>query len=491
MSSIRRAFFFASAERYIVILVNLAMVPIIARLMGPGDFGISVLGMAALAIAEVIRDFGCTAYIIHDRELTISRIRTAFTLTLLWTLALAALLVSFSGPIARFYEVPGLEFYLDVVAISYGIGPFVAPLFALLRREMAFDKIAAITVTSTLVNAAAVIGFAAYGFSYMSFAWANIISGALGMLLGFYFRPDFSIFRFSFAEWRKLTNFASYQTGAHILLTLWENIPYLLFGRLLDVTAIGLYQRAVSLCHFPKRAILGGLASIALPAFSASVRDGKDLKTSYLSAVTLMTGVHWPALALLALLAHPIVAILLGERWQEVASLMPIIAVALMCNFSANLTFSVLIVAGAVRSSFYLYAIVVPVSTVIVAAAAHYGLMAVAWSMFLIVPLEVILALYFIRRALRFTLRELIAALAPSAIVTLCAIAGPLAIVAALGWRLDLTFLYAAGAAMLAGLGWFIGLPLAKHPLYAELAKIVRIPFGRRPGHDPLASAKT
>ncbi|NJM33712.1 MAG: oligosaccharide flippase family protein [Rhodomicrobium sp.] len=491
MSSIRRAFFFASAERYIVILVNLAMMPVIARLMGPGDFGISVLGMAALAIAEVIRDFGSTAYIIHDRELTIARVRTAFTLTLVWTLALAALLISFSGPIARFYEVPGLELYLDVIAISYGIGPFVAPLFALLRREMAFDKIAIVTVTSTLVNAVAVIGLAASGFSYMSFAWANIISATLGMLLGFYFRPDFSIFRISFAEWRKLTNFASYQTGAHILLTLWENIPYLLFGRLLDVTAIGLYQRAISLCYFPKRAILGGLASIALPAFAASVRDGKDLKASYLRAVTLMTGVHWPALALLAILAHPIVAILLGERWQEVASLMPIIAVALMFNVSANLTFSVLIAAGAVRSTFYLYLIVVPIATAIVALAATYGLTAVAWSMFAIVPLEVIVALYFIRRALRFTLRELFLALLPSALLTLCAIVGPVAVLAANGWRFDLGFLAAACAAALAAAGWLLGLPLVKHALYAELTKALRFSARFRSKHERLAAAKT
>ncbi len=101
MSSIRRAFFFASAERYVVILISFALLPIIARLMGPAEFGISVLGMAALAIAEVIRDFGGGAYIIQEKQLTIDRIRTAFTITLTWTLILTGALLLVAEPLAR------------------------------------------------------------------------------------------------------------------------------------------------------------------------------------------------------------------------------------------------------------------------------------------------------------------------------------------------------------------------------------------------------
>ena len=182
MSSIRRAFFFASAERYIVIAINFALVPIIARLMGPAEFGISVLGMAALAIAEVIRDFGGGAYIIQEKHLTIERIRTAFTITLAWTLVLAVTLFAAAEPLARFYEVPGLKLYLQIVAISYLIGPFVAPLFALMQREMAFDKIAIITIFSTLTNAAFTITLARLGYSYLSFALANVASATCGML---------------------------------------------------------------------------------------------------------------------------------------------------------------------------------------------------------------------------------------------------------------------------------------------------------------------
>ncbi len=474
MSSIRRSLFLASAERYIVILINLAMVPIIARLMAPAEFGISVLGMAALAMAEAIRDFGGSAYIVQEKQLDAEHVRTSFTITLIWTLILAGALLLGAGPLARFYGVPGLSFYLEIVAVTYLLGPFVSPLFALLRREMAFGTIAIISVTSTVIYAIATVGFAWFGYSYMSFALASIISGSCGMLMGFYFRPDFSIFRISFKGWRRLFNFGRYQTAAHMLISLWEYVPILILGRLVDVAAIGIYHRAATLCLFPKKALLGGVASIILPAFASNLREGGDLRSSYLRAVTFITGVYWPSLAILAMLAQPIVAILLGAQWQAVSPLVSIIAVALMFNVSVNLTFSVLLAGGAFRSVFFHQLILVPISTLVVLVAAHYSITAVAWSMFLIVPLEALVSVYFVRRLIPFSARELFNALIPSLMVTLFAVAGPCIVIAAHGWRFDLSLLETGAAIVTAGAGWLLGLRVASHPLLDELMRALR-----------------
>lgn len=479
MSAIRRALFLASGERYIVVLINLAMVPIIARLMGPAEFGISVLGMAALAIAEAVRDFGGTAYIIQERNLTTQRVRTSFTITLIWTLILAAALLLVAGPLASFYGVPGVHLYLSVVAISYMAGPFVAPLFALLRRDLEFGKIAAINVTTTTIYAVAAISFAAFGHSFMSFAWANVISVSCSMLLAFYFRPEFKIFRISFTDWRKLVHFGGYQTGAYFLSSLWDYIPYLIMGRLIDVAAIGIYQRAITLCNLPRKALLGGVASIILPAFAASLRDGGDLRSNYLRAVTLITGVSWPSLALLAILAHPIVAIVLGSQWEAVSPIASIVATALMFNFAVDLTYSALLAGGAYRSVFVLYLIIVPLSTLVIYIAAHYGITAVAASMFIIVPLEVLVSQMLVRRMIPYSLRALFAALWPSFLLTLFSVAGPWMIIAAHGWNFELPLLPAGMAILTSGIGWLIGLRVTRHPLFEEMQSAIRAARGR------------
>jgi len=470
MSSIRRAFFFASAERYVVILISFAMLPIIARLMGPAEFGISVLGMAALAIAEVIRDFGGGAYIVQEKQLTIERIRTAFTITLAWTLLLTCGLLLAAGPMARFYEQPGLTLYLQIVAISYLIGPFVSPLYALMQREMEFDKLAIISIVTTVINAALSVTFASLGYSYLSFALASVVSACCGMLLSFYFRPQFSVFRISVAEWRTLVNFGRYQLGAGIMTCLWNYLPYLIIGRMLDNTAIGLYQRAVTVSTLPLKAV-SAIDYVAFPAIAAHLRDGGDIKQAYLRALVFITGVHWPGLIVLALLAHPLVAILLGDNWLAVAPLVLVMALARLFGFAGSLTNASLLAAGRPRQLFLLQLIVVPVTIGLTACAAPYGIEAVAWTMGLTAPFEFAVALYFIRQFASFSIAELLAALRPSAVTTLLTTLGPLWIVAAHGWGEHFSLAMLLAALGLAGMGWTTGLWLTSHPLLDELRR--------------------
>lgn len=468
MSSIRRAFFFASAERYVVILISFVLLPIIARLLEPAEFGISVLGMAALAIAEIIRDFGGCAYIVQEKQLTIERIRTAFTITLVWTLMLTAALFLAAGPVARFYEVPGLKLYLQIVAMSYLIGPFVSPLFALMQRDMDFDKLAIISVSTTLANAALTITFASLGYSYLSFALASVASAGLGMLLGFYFRPQFSVFRVSIAEWRALVNFGKYQLGAGIMACLWNYLPYLIIGRMLDNTSIGLYQRAVTVSTLPLKAA-SAIDYVAFPAIAAHLRDGGDVRQAYLRAVAFITGVHWPGLIVLALLAHPLVAVLLGDNWLAVAPLVSIMALARLFGFAGSLTNSLLLAAGRPRQLLLLHLIVVPATIGLTACAAPYGIKAVAWTMCLTAPFEFAVALCFVRWFVTFSIAELLSALRPSAVVTLLSALGPLVIVITHAWGEQLPLAMFSTALALAGAGWAAGLWLTKHPLADEL----------------------
>ena len=83
MTGIRRAFLWASAGRYIVMAINLVTTVIMARLLAPGEYGVSALGTAVLGIAEAIRALGGGAYLIQQKELASENIRTTFTVSLI------------------------------------------------------------------------------------------------------------------------------------------------------------------------------------------------------------------------------------------------------------------------------------------------------------------------------------------------------------------------------------------------------------------------
>src|ERR1700733_9605460 len=119
MADLRRAFLFASGGRYVVMGVNLASATVLARLLTPSEFGISVLGASILGIAEAIRELGSIAYLVQQKEMTQAKIRTVFTVSLIVTLIMTTVLVMLSGMFGHFYGMPQLARYIQIVAFSY------------------------------------------------------------------------------------------------------------------------------------------------------------------------------------------------------------------------------------------------------------------------------------------------------------------------------------------------------------------------------------
>ena len=68
--------------------------------------------------------------------------------------------------------------------------------------------------------------------------------------------------------------------------------------------------------------ILSGIQTVAFPAFAAAHRNGENVHSApYLRAAALITGTALPLLALVSIVAHPLVWCLLGPNWLGAARL--------------------------------------------------------------------------------------------------------------------------------------------------------------------------
>jgi O-antigen/teichoic acid export membrane protein len=441
---------------------------VMARLLAPGEYGVSVLGAAVMAVAEAIRALGGGAYLIQKKDLSTENIQSSFTVNMLVTIVLTSVLLLSSGPITRYFLMPDLGRYVQVTALGYLTGPFVYPMSALMSRQMAFGKIAVIAAATALVNAATGIFLAILGYSFMSFAWASAVSAVASMLLYFYFWGDRSIFRPVRRGWRSVVSFGAHDSATAVLSQVAESLPYFMFGRLLDAAAVGLCQRAVMLCLFPERVILAGVGAVALPAFSRQVQEGRSLKHDYLRAIELITAAQWPALLVLVLLAGPIVAVLLGPQWREVVPLVEILGTALLFSFPVSLHYPTLVASGFIRLMPPLVVVQGSLSLGILYVAVRQGLHAAALSMLLIVPLNALISMTLARFAVGFRWAEVIMAIWRSAICAAMSAAGPAAILVATGVGADMPIMVAILAGGLAGGGWIGGLWMTNHPLLHE-----------------------
>jgi O-antigen/teichoic acid export membrane protein len=468
--NLRRSLLFATVGRYVVTATGVISTVILARLLTPSAFGISVLGTAVLAIAEAIRELGSIAYLVQQKDLTLAKVRTVFSISLTVTLVIAALLMALSQPLAGLLDAPGLAAYIRIIALSYAIAPFAHPVYALLSRDMAFATLAGLDILTTAANTIVAIYLVRVGFGYLGIAWAAVISNAVWTVSGFCVRRDVSIYRPSLSEWRSVLSFGAYGSATALLYKASESLFYLMLGGLLDARAVALCQRAVLLSQFPERVILAGVGAVALPAFSELARHGKDLKAAYLGAIEHITVIQWPALILLGIFARPIVALLLGPQWESVVVITRIFAFAFAFNFPTGLNYPLQVAVGAIRQTVTLAIIQTAVSLATLVFAAQYGLVAVALTACLTTPLSVALSVRLVRRHIAFRWRDLPRAVWRSAAVAGSSAVGPVAIAAACDGRAVAPATLLGSALLAAAVGWIGGLWLVRHPLFQELA---------------------
>jgi O-antigen/teichoic acid export membrane protein len=480
MVNLRRAIVWASAGQYLIIAVNFASVVVLARLLTPAEYGVSLLGGAILAIAEAIRELAGGAYLVRERGLTLEKVRSTTTLSALITVAVAAILTLAAGPLAHFFGQPALTDYLAIAVLGYLLGPFVHPQMALFSRAMAFNRLAAINLLLALVAAGVSIVLAFRGFGALSFAWAGVASALAAAILCLVVGRDLSIYRPSLSHWRSVARFGAYSSATAVLGRISEALPVFIFGRFLSAEAVAIGQRTAVLSLFPERVVLAAVGPVALPEFSRRAREGKDLTAAYLAALSHISVVQWPAMIMLAALAEPIVLLVLGGQWLDAVPLLRILSPALMLTVPIGLQYAILVAVGAVHRLPRLLVLQMLVMAAALLISAPHGLHAAAWSMYVAMPIVAGLSLMAVRSAIEFRWRDLWADAARSAFVALTTAIGPIAL-SATSSRMSLT--NAALAVALGAAGWLLGLYASGHPAWGEVcragAAVLRFPLRR------------
>lgn len=483
MAAVRRALLFNAGERYLGLALNFLTIFVVSRILPPETIGVSVIGLGVMTLVLAVREFATADYLIQGDAPQRQDVQTAFSVLFLCNGLVVGAVAAAAPSVAAFYGQQVLETYLYVVLGAAMIDTLSLPIMALLRRDMAFDRIAAINTAAVATGAIVTILLAVLGLGVMSFAWAWLATSVATATGALYARPIWWAFRPSLSAWRRALSFGGYNGATCVLGRFYEALPQLVLGRVLTSQSVAFYSRASTLVSLSDRIILNGVLQVGLPAFAAEVRRAGDVKRAYLLALSHITALHWPALLVTAVLAHPIVAVLLGPQWTAVVPLLQIMAVACVFWFPVVLTQPILVALGRQRDSFVVKLVSVGVCSAILAGSSPFGIMAMAASQLVTIPFQMAVSVAAVRRHVPFAWAEVLHAIAPSGLVTAASLAGPLAVVAIEG-RFTLSVAEGFVAGLTALVGWAVGLRLTRHPFYGEasavVGKVVALPLVQR-----------
>jgi len=488
MAGLQHSFIFSAIDRLGNITINLVTMATVARLLTPDEVGVFVVGAAVALVIQTLRDTGAAIYLIQEPDVTREGVRTTFTIMCVINLFLAIALYLSAAPVATFYSEQRLRPILQIMSVGVLIACFANVPVALMRRDLEFGHIATVNLLGSLVNLVVVIILILSGFSYLSLPWATVASLSAMTIATICLRPIPWMYRFDLSEWRRVLEFSSYSSIAAILVNALTMLPQFIIGRMIGFDAVGIFSRAVIVCQLPDRSVLSAFMPVVLPAFAARVRDGADLKPTYLQSLSLTSVIYLPIMLCIALLAHPVVEALLGDQWTRAVPLVRILCVASLCLFPVSLNFPVLVAKGRIRDTVTMMLILLPVTALIVFVAAFYGLTIVALTAFITAPAQAGLSFWFVRRQVPFKWNEIVGSIRESITVMICAGVAPMLIVVALGSRPGLTA--AAIAAVGATIGWFLGVWATGHPLLSYLTDTAHMLLSQLTGRAANTSGK-
>ena len=325
---LRKRVFLASAVltggQFVVRLLDVVAGLVIARFLAPADFGVVMIATATLVMLRAFTELPVAEALVRAESVDKRDLDSAFTLTVLRGILIAALLCAASLPMAHIFDderLVGLLCALAIVPIALGLR---SPAMVHLTRDIEFRPISAIEVVSKLVAFGIAVWVAWSTGSY----WALTISLLVPPLVSFPatyvvapYRP-----RFGLGAARTILSFAGWMTLSRAISTANLEIDRYLVGGVLGKTAVGLFSVGRSVSSTVSWAIGMPLMQALFAGFSTFQNDRERLHNAYRKGQAMLAAAIMPIGFALSVLADPLVRLALGEQWLGAIPIIAILA---------------------------------------------------------------------------------------------------------------------------------------------------------------------
>jgi lipopolysaccharide exporter len=388
---------------------------VLARLLAKEDFGVVGYALTAIAFLDVASDLGVVEAVVYYKE-DKRTYSTAFWISLGIGIFLFGLSWALAPLLAIYFRDERIVEVNRIIALTFPFNALGSTHEAILRKNLAFNRITIPVFFRALTKGLASIVLAFMGFGAWSLVWGQLSGTFISSITLWIITPWRPTFEFDGGRARALLKYGIRNIGIDFLSMILLNLDYWLVGRYLGVVALGVYTisyrmpellilqfaRIVSQVIFPiytkMRDVPGGLAR------------GFRRATAYVSLVTIPLGIG------LALLARPFTLVFLTEKWADAIPVIQGIAIyamllSLMHNassaYKAQGNFRVMTWLGLIRLALLLPALWWAVTIT-------GSIVAVGWMHALIALIGTVLGLIVAARMLGLRLSELFDSLWPA-----------------------------------------------------------------------------
>ena len=365
----------ASAIR---LTLQFALLPILARLIGPSEYGLVALAMPVILLANVLSDGGMGYALGRLREASRELESTVFWLTAAIGAVLALGCCAAALPMGIILHQPRLPILIAALSPILLMNALTAVSNGRIIREGRFAVFAAGDLISTGAGAATALTAALHGWGAWSLVAQQLVLWTAKVVwVTWKGRAAFGLY-WRFGEARALMAFGVSTIGAILADFVSRNVDSLIVGGVLGVASLGFYAMAYQIVRVPDMLISGPLYLYIYTAMSRTVGDASASANLAMAALRLGSVVLAPLFCGLALVADLAVPLVLGDRWYGAIAPLRLLSFAgfffCLCSIMATTMMGL----GRSKVQLAMSMLLAAVTIAVVAASARFGLPAVA-----------------------------------------------------------------------------------------------------------------
>ena len=433
---------------------------VLARILSPQDYGL--VGMLAifLVISDTFIDSGFGTAILRKKYPVNSDYSTVFWFNLFVSILAYIILFLSAHTIADFYGDQRLILLTRVISLVVIINAFGSIQGKFLYKNMQFkrlNKVFAISSVGGSVFAVimAVMGFGVWALVAKTLFLALLLNGGLWLVSSW--KPKNT---FSFNSFKELGNFGSKILATSIFSSFFSNIYSVIIGKMFNAQSLGLFTRAKQFYDLPDKSIRSSSMIVFFPALSYMQDDNTRLVNTYRKIISVYAFVLFPVYALIAIIAKPLILVILTDKWLESVVLLQYFCLLAFVLPFESVNENVLYIKG--RSDFVLYVTVLKKVGLVVFFFLFYktGLKGMVWAFVLEGYLGIFVSVFFAKKVLGFSFLKQILQVLPSIGLTIIA-----SVVMLIGMRafntgfLQLIMVPLIGVTVYLGMSYFIKRP--------------------------------
>lgn len=325
--TVTSSLFWKFLERCTAQLFTLVIGIVLARLLAPEDFGALAILLVFVSLSVILTEAGFNSALIQKIDTDETDYGTVAVISIIIAFVLYIGLFLCSPFIASFYDYPGLDATMKVIALVLFPNAISSVFKARVSREFQYKKLFYANLSSSVFSGLVGVVFAFFGFGLWALVFQQLLS-SLSICVVLYIQLKWwPKLKYSGERASRLFSFGWKIMASSIIDSIMSDIRSLLIGKAFNTNTLGYYSQARQYPYAISNNVNSSIGSVMLPTMSSVQNNLEQVKSITRRAIKTSTYLVFPVLMGLAAISDSFVLLFLTEKWAPSIVLIKIICI--------------------------------------------------------------------------------------------------------------------------------------------------------------------